>query len=155
MRCLASSLGHVSSRRQLCVGAVTALLAFSAQFVYADEAGVSFWLPGQVGSLAAVPATPGWSLSTVYYLTSVAASGSVPASREIEISRLPASANVSLNDNLSAHGDQLFLTLPHTPLPPQCLAGNWRLASRDYSVVPTPALAGLLRPRSVRLGLPD
>ena len=25
----------------------------------ADEAGVSFWLPGQYGSFAAVPSTPG------------------------------------------------------------------------------------------------
>ncbi|MEC5398035.1 SphA family protein [Uliginosibacterium sp. H1] len=28
---------------------------------------MSFWLPGQFGSLAAVPTAPGWSLGTVYY----------------------------------------------------------------------------------------
>jgi len=33
----------------------------------ADEGGVSFWLPGQYGSLAAVPGTPGWALPLVYY----------------------------------------------------------------------------------------
>ena len=91
-----------------------ALLGFSAQFAYADEAGVSFWLPGQLGSLAAVPATPGGSLGTVYYHTSVTASGSVAASREIEIGRFPASVDVSLNANLNAHGDQLFLTPTYT-----------------------------------------
>lgn len=32
----------------------------------ADEGGVSFWLPGQFGSLAAVPTEPGWSLGSVY-----------------------------------------------------------------------------------------
>jgi hypothetical protein len=37
----------------------------------ADEGGVSFWLPGQFGSLIAVPAQPGWSLGTAYYHTSV------------------------------------------------------------------------------------
>ena len=42
----------------------------------ADEGGVSFWLPGQYGSLAAVPATPGWSFAGIYYHTSVSASGS-------------------------------------------------------------------------------
>src|SRR5215813_11977591 len=33
----------------------------------ADEAGVSFWLPGQFGSFAATPAQPGWSFDTTYY----------------------------------------------------------------------------------------
>jgi transposase len=32
---------------------------------------VSFWLPGTYGSLAAVPAQPGWSFATIYYHTSV------------------------------------------------------------------------------------
>ena len=35
----------------------------------ADEGGVSFWLPGQFGSLAAAPTEPGWSLPSVYYYT--------------------------------------------------------------------------------------
>ena len=93
MQCLETGLRRGFLR--WCFGAVAALLASSTQFAYADEAGVSFWLPGQVGSLAAVPATPGWSLGTLYYHASIAASGSVAASREIEIGRLPASANVS------------------------------------------------------------
>ena len=32
----------------------------------ADEAGISFWVPGIFGSLAAAPLTPGFSLTTVY-----------------------------------------------------------------------------------------
>lgn len=39
----------------------------------ADEGGVSFWLPGTFGSLAAVPTTPGWSIAGFYYHTSVSA----------------------------------------------------------------------------------
>lgn len=38
---------------------------------HADENGVSFWLPGQYGSFAATPATPGWSWATIYYHGSV------------------------------------------------------------------------------------
>jgi hypothetical protein len=38
----------------------------------ADEGGVSFWLPGNFGSLAAAPGAPGWTWATVYYHTSVA-----------------------------------------------------------------------------------
>jgi hypothetical protein len=35
---------------------------------HADEGGGSFWLPGQVASMAAVPPAPGWSLNlTPYY----------------------------------------------------------------------------------------
>jgi len=41
----------------------------------ADEGGVSFWLPGQFGSLAAVPGEPGWSMPLVYYHSSVDAGG--------------------------------------------------------------------------------
>lgn len=57
-----------------CAIAVFALLASTAP--RADEGGVSFWLPGQFGSLAAVPGTPGWSLGSVYYHLSADAGGS-------------------------------------------------------------------------------
>jgi len=40
----------------------------------ADEGGVSVWLPGQFGSLAAVPGDAGWSLPMVYYHASASAS---------------------------------------------------------------------------------
>jgi len=40
----------------------------------ADEAGVSFWLPGQYGSFAASPGEPGWSLESTYYHASASAS---------------------------------------------------------------------------------
>jgi hypothetical protein len=58
--------------RLVCVAA--ACLAASPAF--ADEGGVSFWLPGQMGSFAAVPGEPGWSLPVIYYHTSVEADGS-------------------------------------------------------------------------------
>jgi hypothetical protein len=34
---------------------------------FADEGGVSFWIPGQIGSFAATQAEPGWSLPITYY----------------------------------------------------------------------------------------
>jgi len=51
--------------------AVAALLA--PQRASADEGGISFWLPGLFGSLAAAPGVPGWAWSTVYIHTDVAA----------------------------------------------------------------------------------
>src|SRR6185295_18893310 len=39
----------------------------------ADEGGVSFWLPGNFGSLAAAPGVPGWARATLYIHSDVAA----------------------------------------------------------------------------------
>jgi hypothetical protein len=46
--------------------AVAALLTF-AQAALADEAGVSFWVPGTFASFAATRTAPGWSAPLVYY----------------------------------------------------------------------------------------
>ncbi|MGO9390383.1 MAG: phenol degradation protein meta, partial [Rhodoblastus sp.] len=40
---------------------------FAATAAFADEGGVSFWLPGTYGSLAAVPGTPGLNFTTFNY----------------------------------------------------------------------------------------
>jgi hypothetical protein len=45
----------------------------------ADEGGVSFWIPGFFGSLAATPQQAGFSITEIYYHTSVNAGGSVPS----------------------------------------------------------------------------
>jgi len=63
------------------VAAMTALVCVSQPSI-ADEGGVSFWLPGIYGSLAAAPQQPGWSLATIYYHTSVSAFGNTAAARE-------------------------------------------------------------------------
>ena len=83
------------------------MAALSPQTALADEGGVSFWLPGLFGSLAAVPLTPGWSLASIYYHTSVSAAGNVAAAKEIEIGRFSPTVNVNLNVNLNAQADLL------------------------------------------------
>lgn len=99
------------------------------QTARADEGGVSFSFPGQFGSLAAVPQTPGWSLGSVFYHTSVRASGNVTAEKEVQIGRFPATVNVSLNANLNAQADLLFLAPTYTFATP-VLGGQ--LAIRGY-----------------------
>jgi len=55
-------MGQMKPRNLTAPAAVVALgLLASPQPASADEGGVSFWLPGNFGSLAAVPGTPGWS----------------------------------------------------------------------------------------------
>jgi hypothetical protein len=61
-------------RRAAAVISITTL-ALSPNAAQADSGGISFWLPGLFGSLAAVPAHPGWSFSTVYYHSSVKGGG--------------------------------------------------------------------------------
>jgi hypothetical protein len=53
-----------------------ATFAFAAAPACADEGGVSFWAPGQFGSLSAVPTTPGWAEPLVYYYVSANAGAS-------------------------------------------------------------------------------
>ncbi|MGN8544194.1 SphA family protein [Bradyrhizobium sp. 13971] len=62
----------VKNHKRAALGIVGALaLSVTPQAAFADEGGISFWLPGNFGSLAAVPGTPGWSWATVYYHTEV------------------------------------------------------------------------------------
>jgi hypothetical protein len=51
-----------------------ALIMAAGADARADEGGTSFWLPGQYASLAAVPPSPGWSVSTDAYFYSGKAS---------------------------------------------------------------------------------
>ncbi len=71
----------------------------------ADEGGVSFWLPGLFGSLAAVPQQPGWSASLIYYHTSVSAGANVSLAREFQIGAIPANLSAHASANLNATGD--------------------------------------------------
>jgi hypothetical protein len=69
----------------------------------ADEGGVSFWLPGLFGSLAAVPSQPGFYLNTFFYNTNVNAGANVAISREFQIGRL--NPTLTLSASASLHND--------------------------------------------------
>jgi hypothetical protein len=61
------------SLAQQIVGAAVASVAIISlpATSFADENGISFWLPGIYGSLAAVPQQPGWSFAAINYYDSV------------------------------------------------------------------------------------
>src|SRR6476646_3537180 len=77
----------------------------------ADEGGVSFWLPGLFGSLAATPQQPGWSLATIYYHDSVSAGADVGRAREFTIGNIPINASANLSASLNSIID-LALVVP-------------------------------------------
>jgi hypothetical protein len=114
-----SALRTVTARRRLSrkrafksallCGVVASIAAASMpKNAMADEGGVSFWVPGFFGSLAAVPQQPGWSLASIYYHTSVSAGGDVALAREFQIGRVPSNLTANLNASLNATGDLGF-----------------------------------------------
>jgi len=112
-----SSIEHTAAlfragRSGLVCGALTLGAVFSLPGIsLADEGGVSFWLPGLFGSLAAAPQQPGWSVTSIYYHTSVSAGGDVALSREFQIGNIPVNVSAHANANLNATGD-LGLFIP-------------------------------------------
>ena len=55
------------------LGLCTLALLATPQVARADEGGISFWLPGLFGSLAATPGVPGWAWSVIYIHEEVSA----------------------------------------------------------------------------------
>src|SRR5690349_12261149 len=80
----------------------------------ADEGGVSFWIPGFFGSLAATPATPGWSVTEIFYHDSVSASGNVALAKAIQIGQIPGSLNGTVNANVNANVNLGFFAATYT-----------------------------------------
>lgn len=77
----------------------------------ADEGGVSFWVPGFFGSMAATPLTPGFSFANIYYHTSVSAGGNVAFARQVSRGNITANFTGGLNANLDARAD-LYFAIP-------------------------------------------
>jgi hypothetical protein len=112
---LGSGPGFSRQYLYLCAGAVAALLAYPVQIARADEGGVSFWIPGFFGSLAAVPAqAPGWSVTSIYYHDSVSAGGDVARAREFQIGRVPVNLTAAFTGNVNANVDIGFLAGTYT-----------------------------------------
>ena len=93
----------------------------------ADEGGVSFWLPGQFGSLAAVPQQPGWSLATVYYHASVDAGGDVAFARQVTRGGITVNFPGILNASLKGDAN-LALVVPSYVFASPVLGGQFALS---------------------------
>ncbi len=108
-------------------GAVTAVGLLFSQAALADEGGVSFWIPGFFGSLAATPQQPGFSLATIYYHTSVTAGADVAIARQIEAANIPVDLNLNLKARLSGDANLGFL-IPQYVFPSPILGGQAAVA---------------------------
>jgi hypothetical protein len=95
-----------TSHRHRLVAAVFLTLcisASSADRARADAGGLSYWLPGTFGSLAAAPGVPGWAYSTIYLHVATAAQGDKEFVR-----------GGSVVAGLNAHADAVALGLTYT-----------------------------------------
>ena len=111
------------SRLQLAAALLCVAVCASSNFARADEGGVSFWVPGFFGSLAATPLTPGFSLTNIYYHTSVAAGGNVAFARQVNRGNITANFTGGLNANLDASAD-LYLAIPSYTFATPVLGGQ-------------------------------
>jgi hypothetical protein len=88
--------------RVLAAGVLASITTLISQAALADEGGVSFWIPGFFGSLAATPQQPGWSLIDMFYNTNVRGGGDVALSREFEIGKVPLNFSGSASASVKA-----------------------------------------------------
>ena len=124
------------------IAAAAVIVVVSQQRSWADEGGVSFWVPGQFGSLAAVPAQPGWSFASIGYVTDVRASGGVAAARQITMGHSP-TVNVDLNATLHARVPTVFVNANHvfeTPV----LGGQFAFGMTGAAGRPHTSIDGVL-----------
>ena len=117
--------------------------ALAPQRAIADEGGVSFWLPGTFGSLAAVPGQPGLSAAMIYYHTTVSAGGDVSAAREVQIGGSAVTVKANLNANLNTTGD-LFLLAPSYTFATPVLGGQAAVSMTGIYGRTSTAIAGTL-----------
>jgi hypothetical protein len=71
----------------------------------ADEGGVSFWVPGFFGSLAATPQQAGFSIATIYYHADVTGGGNVAFARQVSRGALTTNFTGGLNASIKANAD--------------------------------------------------
>src|SRR5215468_10874873 len=104
---------RAGSIRPIAAIAVLALATIlsAPRVALADEGGVSFWLPGFFGSLAAAPQQPGWSLTSIYYHTSVSAGADIARAREFDTGRIAVNLTANVSASLNAKAD-LGLVMP-------------------------------------------
>jgi hypothetical protein len=101
----------MNNRRRIWTSMVSAgllaaiMLSSASERASADQGGVSFWLPGAFGSLAATPLQPGWAMGAIYLHSAVNAGGDVAASRAINFPNRSATLTVNLNADLRALAD--------------------------------------------------
>jgi hypothetical protein len=115
------------SRLQLAAALLCVAVCSASGSARADEGGISFWVPGFFGSLAATPQQPGFSFASIYYHTSVSAGGDVAFARQVNRGHITANFSGNVNANLDARAD-LYLGVPQYVFATPVLGGQASIA---------------------------
>jgi hypothetical protein len=118
------------ARSFLAVASLGIAIAGQPTQALADAGGVSFWLPGIFGSLAATPTVPGWAYASIYLHLQANAG----ATQNFVTS---GGGRGSVVTGLSAHGDALALGIIYTS-PTPVLGGQ-----AAFSIITAPGNVGL------------
>ena len=79
---------------------------------FADEGGVSFWVPGFIASLAATPQVPGFSFANIVYYSQISAGGNVAFAKQVAAGNINVNFNGNLNANVHGSAQPLYLAIP-------------------------------------------
>src|SRR5262245_28175068 len=93
----------------------------------ADEGGVSFWVPGFFGSLAAAPQVPGFSFTNILYYSQVKAGGNVAFAKQVSLGNINANFNGNLNANVHGSAEPLYLAAPGYTFATPVLGGQFNV----------------------------
>ena len=93
-----------------------------------DEGGVSFWVPGFFGSLAATPQVPGFSFANILYYSQVSAGGNVAFARQVPLGNINLNFSGNLNADLNAKVEPLYLAVPGYTFATPVLGGQAAVA---------------------------
>ena len=109
----------------------TLVLAFAvfvsgATVVSADEAGISFWVPGTYGALAAAPLPPGFSIAEIYYHSPIRGGGDVAIARQIPIAGVTTKVSSALDIHIGVQND-LLLSIPSYVFATPVLGGQLQI----------------------------
>ena len=102
---------------------LAATLALMPRASLADQGGVSFWIPGFFGSLAAVPLQPGPSVVSMYYHTTVDAGAQVARAKEFTIQGISGVVAGSARASLDANAD-IGMVIPQYTFKEPVLGGQ-------------------------------
>jgi hypothetical protein len=105
-------------------GAVLVSFATSSR---ADEGGVSFWVPGFYGSLAATPQVPGFSFANVLYYSQVSAGGNVAFAKQVPLGNINLNFNGNFNANVHGSAEPLYVALPGYTFATPVLGGQFNI----------------------------
>ena len=95
----------------------------------ADEGGVSFWLPGFFGSLAATPQVPGFSFGNILYYSQVKAGGNVAFAKQVSAGNINVNFTGNVNANVHGSAQPLYFALPGYTFATPVLGGQFNLST--------------------------